>query len=259
MKTTDPVRPETSPWRLDGRRALVTGGTKGIGRATVDELRALGADVLFCARDRAEVDAAAAATGARGIAADVTTAAGRAAIEEAVRAAGPLDVLVNNVGMNVRRPFVDYAEEEIARIVETNLIAFLALTRALHPLLARPASIVNVASVAGVTALRTGVPYAVTKAAMIQATRSLALEWAREGIRVNAVAPWYTETPLAAPVLSRPEARATIVARTPLGRVAQPVEVARAIAFLALEASSYVTGQCLAVDGGFTIHGLSWD
>src|SRR5262249_52673053 len=120
------------------------------------------------------------------------------------------------------------------------------------------ASVINVASVAGLTAMLTGVPYAVTKAAMLQATRTLALEWAKDGIRVNAVAPWYTRTPLAAPILERPEAHATIVARTPLGRVAEPPEVARAIAFLAMDASSYVTGQCLVVDGGFTIHGLSW-
>ena len=251
-------------WRLDGKRTLVTGGTKGIGRAVVEELLALGADVLFCARDAKEVEdaaatLAAAASDVRGIVADVTAPTGRTTIVDAVRSGAPLDVLVNNVGTNIRKSFDDYTDEEIARVVDVNLSSFLLLTRDLHPLLRRPASIVNVASVAGMTAMRTGVPYAVTKAGMIQATKTLALEWANDGIRVNAVAPWYTRTALAAPILERTDTLATILARTPLGRVAEPIEVARAVAFLAMDASSYVTGQCLAVDGGFTIHGLSWE
>jgi len=249
----------SDPWRLQGRRVFVTGGTKGIGRAVVEELTSLGAEVIFCARQAAEVEATMKATGATGFVSDVTTREGRVAIKRTLSEKGKLDVLVNNVGANLRKAFTDYSDDEVNLLVEVNLTSFLSLTRDLHPLLNRPASIVNVSSVAGLTALRTGVPYAVSKAAMLQATRTLALEWAQEGIRVNAVAPWYTKTPLAAPVLARPDALATIVKRTPLGRVAEPIEVARAIAFLALDASSYVTGQCLVVDGGFTIHGLSWD
>lgn len=248
----------SSAWRLDHKRALVTGGTKGIGRAVVLELVELGAEVVFCAREAAAVNALSSEIGARarGVVADVTRAEDRRAL---LAAAGTIDVLVNNVGTNIRRAVEAYSDDEIRQLLELNLTSFLLLTREARPQLVTPgASIVNVASVAGLTAMMTGVPYAVTKAGMLQATRSLALEWAKDGIRVNAVAPWYTRTPLTEPVLQRDGARATILARTPIGRVAEPEEVARPIAFLAMDASSYVTGQCLTVDGGLTIHGLSW-
>lgn len=240
----------SSPWRLDGRTALVTGGTRGIGAAIVDELRALGADVIAVARsaDPGAPDA---------IAADVTHAADRARIVERIR--GPLHILVHNAGGNVRSPLVGYDDATIEQLLALNLTAPLLLSRDLHPALraAGDASVIHVGSVAGQVALATGVAYAAAKAGLAQAARTLALEWARDGIRVNTVAPWYTRTPLVAPVLARPEALAAILARTPLGRIAEPREVATAVAFLALPAASYITGQCLAVDGGMTIQGLA--
>lgn len=240
----------SSPWRLDGRTALVTGGTRGIGAAIVDELRALGADVIAVARsaDPGAPDA---------IAADVTQAADRARIVERIR--GPLHILVHNAGGNVRSPLVGYDDATIEQLLALNLTAPLLLSRDLHPALraAGDASVIHVGSVAGQVALATGVAYAAAKAGLAQAARTLALEWARDGIRVNTVAPWYTRTPLVAPVLARPEALAAILARTPLGRIAEPREVATAVAFLALPAASYITGQCLAVDGGMTIQGLA--
>jgi Tropinone reductase 1 len=132
------------------------------------------------------------------------------------------------------------------------------LSRDLYPQLraAAGASVIHVGSVAGMVALPTGVAYGAAKAGLAQAARILALEWARDGIRVNTVAPWYTRTPLVEPVLARPEALAAILARTPLGRIAEPHEVATAVAFLAMPAASYITGQCLAVDGGMSIQGL---
>jgi tropinone reductase I len=143
-------------------------------------------------------------------------------------------------------------------MIALNLTAPVLLSRDLHPALraAGGASVIHVGSIAGQVALPTGVAYGAAKAGIAQVARTLALEWARDGIRVNTVAPWYTRTPLVEPVLSRPEALAAIVARTPLGRVAEPHEVATAVAFLAMPAASYITGQTLAVDGGMSIQGL---
>jgi tropinone reductase I len=230
-------------WDLRGKHALVTGATKGIGKAVAEELAALGASVLGVARSGADVDA------------DITVAADRARIVAAVRERGPLHVLVHNAGTNVRAPLVGYDDATIERLIALDLTAALFLSRDLHPMLrdARGASVIHVGSVAADRALPTGVPYAAAKAGLAAATRTLALEWAPDQIRVNTVAPWYTRTPLAEPVLAQPDRLAAILAHTPLGRIAEPREVATAIAFLALPVASYITGQCLAVDGGMTI------
>ena len=240
-------------WDLKGRNALVTGGTRGIGRAIAEELRALGAHVTIVARTQADVDA----SGFEGVAADVTEPAARARIVAAVRK--PLHVLVHNAGTNVRAPLVAYDDATIERLIALDLTAPLLLSRDLHPSLraAGDASVIHVGSVAGQLALPTGVAYAAAKAGLAQAARTLALEWAKDGIRVNTVAPWYTRTPLVEPVLADPDKLAAILARTPLGRIAEPREVATVVAFLAMPAASYVTGQCLAVDGGMTIQGLT--
>ncbi|HEY5946082.1 MAG TPA: SDR family oxidoreductase [Kofleriaceae bacterium] len=248
-----------SPWQLRGTTALVTGGSRGIGRAIAVELIALGADVMIVARERAQLDEAARELGATGIVADVTTAPGRAAIVDAVRSRGPLHVLVHNAGSNVRGPLTSYDDATIERLLALNLTAPLLLSRDLHPLLreARGASVIHIGSVAGHIALATGVAYAAAKAGLAQATRTLALEWAGDHIRVNAVSPWYTRTPLVEPILNKPDTLAAILARTPLGRIAEPREVATVVAFLAMRASSYVTGQTIVVDGGMTIQGLA--
>jgi Tropinone reductase 1 len=244
----------TDAWSLRGRLVLVTGGSRGIGRAIVDECVALGADVLAVARDAAGI----AGERVTGVAADVTTSEGRERIVAAVRERGALHVLVHNAGTNVRGPLVSYDDATIARLLDLNLTSPLLLSRDLHPFLraANGASVIHIGSVAGHVALPTGVAYGAAKAGLAQATRTLALEWARDAIRVNLVAPWYTRTPLVEPVLAKPEALAAILARTPMGRIAEPREVATAVAFLAMPAASYITGQSLAVDGGMTIQGL---
>ena len=249
-----------SAWQLRGRNALVTGGTRGIGLAIASELIELGATVMLVARSQADVDATVQklGAGASGVAGDVTSAADRARIAAHVRERGPLHVLVHNAGGNIRNKLLDYDDATIERLIAQNLTAPVLLSRDLHPQLraAAGASVIHVGSVAGLVALPTGIAYAAAKAGLAQAARTLALEWARDGIRVNTVAPWYTRTPLVEPVLSRPEALAAILARTPLGRIAEPHEVATAVAFLAMPAASYITGQCLAVDGGMSIQGL---
>jgi tropinone reductase I len=261
-RPTDP----TPPWSLEKRRALVVGATRGIGKAAAEELLALGAEILVAARSDDAVDACVRDWNERhggrahGIAADATTRDGIAAICAAVdRELGGLDLLVCNVGTNVRKTALEFEDGDFARLVLANAEAAFELARRCHAWLSKStgASVVFVGSVAGDISLGTGVPYAASKAALAAMTRGLACEWAKDGIRVNLVAPWYIDTPLAAPVLARPGMMDRIRARTPLGRVGDAEEVARAIAFLLMPASSYVTGCTLPVDGGFLAHGFS--
>lgn len=251
-------------WNLNGKCALVTGGTKGIGKAVVAELLALGAEVMVVGRNegvlrQCQDNWQQQQLPAYGIAADVSNADDRLRITEAIdRHWGKLDLLINNVGTNIRKKTPEYTEAEYDFLMNTNLKAAFALCQLTYPLLrqSEAASIVNVSSVAGLTHVRSGAIYGMTKAALNQLTRNLAVEWAEERIRVNAVAPWYIRTPLAETVLANESYLNAVLERTPMKKIGKPDDVAAAVAFLCLPAAAYITGQILTVDGGFTVNGF---
>jgi Tropinone reductase 1 len=244
----------------------VTGASKGIGYATARELAGLGADLLLVARDedyleqvRVELGEDFPAVRMLAFGADLTEAEERLAVFDWIADLGVSpSLLVNNAGGNQPGATLDYAEDDYRAIFEQNLFSAFEMCRLSHPHLVQHANaaIVNVGSVSAMTHVRTGSPYGMSKAALHQLTRNLAAEWAVDGIRVNTVAPWYIRTQRSELALADPDYLDEVLDHTPLRRIGEPEDVAAAIAFLCLPAAAYITGQVLAVDGGFLNDGF---
>jgi len=245
---------QAAPFRMNGLRVAVTGGASGIGLATAQLLATLGARPILLDRDAAAADAAAAKiVGAEAQALDV---ADEAAVAALFARLGPLDALVNCAGIAIRRAAVEHTVADWDTVLSVNVTgSFLCARAAAREMIAagRPGAIVNTASIMGLSGggLYPNISYQTSKGAVVNMTRALAVEWAPERIRVNAVAPTYVRTPFIQPLLEQPELMAQIEAMTPLGRLAEPEEVAQSIVFLASPAAAMITGHTLPVDGGF--------
>jgi NAD(P)-dependent dehydrogenase (short-subunit alcohol dehydrogenase family) len=245
-------------FRLDGRVAAITGGARGIGLETARLFTAAGARTVLLDVDGDAAAQAAEALGPTASALLLDVASEQEvdrAFEAIVSGHGRLDVLVNNAGIALRRPSTDLALAEWQRVVDVNMTGMFLCTRAAARQMLRQGSgaIVNTASIMGLSGggLYPNISYQATKGAVVNMTRAWAVEWAAVGIRVNAVAPTWVDTEFIAPLKAQPELLGRIEAVTPMRRLAQPLEVAQAILFLASPAAAMVTGHVLAVDGGF--------
>ena len=233
------------------KRALVTGGSRGIGRACVEELCRLGWQVTFCyLSHEEEALSLAAQTGATAVHCDVADWDAAVALVDGA-AAGGLDLLVNNAGVSLVGLAQDVTREEWERLIGVNLTGAFACARAAlpHMIRQRHGRIVNITSVWGVRGASCEVAYSASKAALIGMTRALAQEVGSAGITVNAIAPGAIDTEMNAHL--NDEEKTELIGRTPLGRLGTPRDVARAVAFLASQEAGFITGQVLGVDGGF--------
>lgn len=251
-------------WSLESKYIVITGGSRGIGNGVLRAaLQHNPAKVVICSYSLHELNKALLQINdarVSGIECDISGEEGRKRLVNFVKDNLPrVDVLVNNVGINVRKPVTEQTHDEYLKIMRTNVDSTYFLCKSLFPMLKQSscASVVNVASAAGVQSSGTGAAYGMSKAAIIQYSKILACEWAKFNIRVNAVAPWMCMTPMLAEAIKGDESSMQKVYDwTPMGRIAEIQEIVDPIVFLMLDASSFVTGQCLGIDGGLTAQGF---
>ncbi|KAK4267969.1 hypothetical protein QN277_024682 [Acacia crassicarpa] len=251
-------------WSLSGKTALVTGGTKGIGHAIAEELAEFGAAVHICSRKQEDIDRCLKEWESRGFSVtgsvcDVQFHDQRENLMEAVASVfhGKLNILINNAGTSIIKEATACTAEVLSRIMKINFESAYRLSQLVHPLLKASGggTIVNISSICGFKALPQFSAYAASKAAMNQVTRNLALEWAKDDIRVNAVAPGAIMTPLLEADVKEDGAAMInrLVSQLPISRIGEPKEISALVAFLCLPAASYITGQIIYADGGFTV------
>lgn len=249
--------PATPSFRLDGKRALVTGAGRGIGFAVAAAFAEAGAHVTLCARTAAEIEAAADGFRARGWSADTLAldVTDLAAFRDAISAADPYEVFLNNAGTNRPKPFIEVPPEDFDAVMGLNArAAFFAAQAVARRLLRakRPGSIINVSSQMGHVGAPNRSLYCASKWAMEGFSRAMAVELAPQGIRVNTLCPTFIETPLARPFLAEPTFREYVLSKIKLGRLGTVADVMGAAVFLASDASALMTGSSLMVDGGWT-------
>ncbi|WP_061933581.1 SDR family oxidoreductase [Aureimonas sp. AU22] len=243
---------------LSGRTALVTGSGQGIGLSLAEGLGRAGARVVLNGRDGAKLDAAAERLRAEGIAAEVAVfdvtdhAAVKAGVDRIEAGIGPIDILVNNAGIQRRAPLEDYPAETWSEIMRANVdsVFFVGQAVARHMIGRRRGKIVNIASLQAQAARYSIAPYTATKGAVLNLTKGMCTDWARHGLQVNAIGPGYFETPLNQALVDDPAFTQWLTQRTPTGRWGRVEELQGACIFLASDASNFVNGQIVYVDGG---------
>ena len=248
-------------FRLDGRVALVTGGARGLGRAMAEALASAGASVAVSSRNlessvsAAKAIASASGSKALGVRAEITSRTDvEAMVAKALDAFGRLDILVNNAGINVRGPIEELREEDFDAVMGANLKGPWLCCRAVAPILKaqRSGRVINVASMLAEISIAGRTPYASSKGGLALMTKTLALEWAPFGVTVNSLCPGPFATEMNQSLIENPEVNATFTSKIPLGRWGDPEELGAAAVFLASDASGFMTGTNLFIDGGYT-------